>query len=160
MGTIHFLEMHSLDELNSRRILDNDFRIEKVELKQFKLNKFLYNIVGEPFLWFDKNDWTDEQWKDYVFDKNLFTWVGYKNGAIAGYFELLIEDNSVEIKYFGLTEEFIGQGLGSGFLTYAIERAWEFKPSKVILNTCDKDHPRALKNYLDRGFKKIREEIS
>lgn len=158
MGTIHFLEMDSPDELNSRNIADKEFRIEKVEIKQYKLNKFLYNIVGEPFLWFDKSSWTDDQWKEYVLNKNLFTWVAYKRGAIAGYFELLKEDRSVEIKYFGLTEEFIGKGLGSGFLSYAIEKSWELGAEKVILNTCDKDHPMALKNYLDRGFKKIREE--
>lgn len=160
MGTIHYLEMNKKSELIPKIIVDRDIRIERVDVKQYKLNKFLYDLVGEPFSWFDKKNWTNSQWEDYVLNDNLYTWVAYKKGAIVGYFELLKDKEIVEIKYFGLTTDFIGQGLGGGFLTYAIERAWEMNPERVILNTCDDDHPYALKNYQDRGFKKIREEKS
>ncbi len=160
MGIIHYLEMKSKNEHNISELKDKEFTINMCQIKQFKLNKFLYNIVGEPFLWFDKSNISDNKWKKYVDNPNLYTWVAYKKGAIAGYFELLKEHDFVEIKYFGLTTDFIGQGLGSGFLSYAINQAWSFGPDRVILNTCDKDHKNALKNYLDRGFKKIEEEIT
>lgn len=159
MGTIHYLEMSERSQFKPKDIKDRELKIEKVEIKQFKLNKFLYNIVGEPFSWFDKAPWSDDQWREYVEDSRLNTWVAWKKGAIVGYFELLNDSDSVEIKYFGLTTDFIGKGLGGGFLSYAIDRAWEMNPGRVILNTCDDDHPYALKNYLDRGFIKIREEV-
>lgn len=160
-NVIHYLEMIDKKDLLVKSITDNEFKVVKVMLKQFKLNRFLYDIVGEPFNWFDKKNWTENQWKKYVNDDNLHTWVAYKCGAVAGYFELMVlADRVVEIKYFGLTTDFIGKGLGSGFLSYAINEAWELGATRVILNTCSKDHPMALKNYLDRGFKKTREEIS
>ncbi len=160
-NVIHFLEMDNVSELNSRDINDSDFKVIKNSIKQYKLNRFLYDIVGEPYLWFDKISWSVDQWQEYVEDYNLHTWVAYKNGAVAGYFELQVQDeNVVEIKYFGLVDRFIGQGLGSGFLSIAITEAWNLGASKVILNTCNKDHPAALKNYLKRGFSIVREEKS
>lgn len=160
-NTIYYLEMKDKNDFIFSPVTDQGFTIVKVNIKQFKLNRFLYDIVGEPFLWFDKKNWSENQWKDYVFNDNLHTWVAYKEGAIAGYFELLVlEKKAVEIKYFGLTEDFIGKGYGSGFLSHAVKEAWNLGASKVILNTCSKDHPAALKNYLDRGFNKIREESS
>ncbi len=160
-NVIHYLEMNKASELISREIIDPSFSIIKNIIKQYKLNRFLYDIVGEPFLWFDKLSWSQNQWQEYVEDINLHTWVAYSGGAVAGYFELQKQkDSVVEIKYFGLVQDFIGKGLGSGFLSFAIKEAWSLGASKVILNTCSKDHPMALKNYLSRGFKKIREEES
>lgn len=159
-NVIHYLEMSDRSLFKSKPITDPGFTIVKCGIKQPKLNKFLYDIVGEPFEWFDKKEWSSSQWQEYVEDVTLHTWVAYKDGAVAGYFELQEQDNStVEIKYFGLTTLFIGKGLGSGFLSFAINEAWDLGAKKVILNTCDKDHPMALKNYLARGFNKIREEI-
>jgi hypothetical protein len=31
--------------------------------------------------------------------------------------------------------------------------------SRVILNTCNLDHPKALANYLARGFREYRTEV-
>lgn len=62
--------------------------------------------------------------------------------------------DEVEIKSFGLLPEQIGRGLGGFALTLGIERAWALKPgvTRVWLHTSSKDHPRALPNYLGRGF--------
>lgn len=157
-NVIYYLEMSDISEFNEVELKDSSFRLEKNDLKQFKFNKFLYDIVGEPFLWFDKKRWSDNQWREYVLNDNLHTWIAYKHGAIAGYFELqVLESHIVEIKYFGLTTNFIGHGLGSGFLSLAIRESWNLGAHKVVLNTCSKDHPKALRNYMDRGFKLIRE---
>ena len=61
---------------------------------------------------------------------------------------------NIEIKYFGLLSEFIGQGLGGPLLTAAIERAWAIPMTRRLwVHTCTSDHERALDNYLQRGFK-------
>jgi GNAT superfamily N-acetyltransferase len=67
-------------------------------------------------------------------------------------------DDSIEIAYFGLMPEFVGQGLGKYLLARAVEAAWAEKPSRVWLHTCTLDHPSALPNYLKRGFRRVRDE--
>ncbi len=66
---------------------------------------------------------------------------------------------SVEIVYFGLLPEFIGQGLGGALLSAAVGRAWEVRDTKrVWVHTCSQDHENALSNYLARGFELFRTE--
>jgi GNAT superfamily N-acetyltransferase len=68
------------------------------------------------------------------------------------------EGGVVEICLFGLRPQYVGKGMGGHALTLACEAAWDFQPAgsapavKVILDTCTKDHPQALANYLARGF--------
>ncbi len=78
----------------------------------------------------------------------------------AGFFELEQhdEDGSVEIAYFGLTESFIGRGLGKAMLTRAAQEAWALAPSRVWLHTCTLDSPHALPNYEARGFTRFKTE--
>jgi len=80
-------------------------------------------------------------------------------GAPAGFFELeRHHDGSVEVSYFGLLPEFHGRGLGKHMLTEAAEAAWALGASRVWLHTCTLDHPRALANYLGRGFRVFKTE--
>jgi GNAT superfamily N-acetyltransferase len=66
-------------------------------------------------------------------------------GVPAGYAELDRRDPpDTELVYFGLTPEFIGQGLGAYLLDWAIHHAWRARPRRLWLHTCDLDHPRAL----------------
>ncbi|PYO77587.1 MAG: GNAT family N-acetyltransferase [Gemmatimonadetes bacterium] len=74
--------------------------------------------------------------------------------ALAGWYELrrVPEDRSVEIAYFGLFPDAIGQGLGKHILSCAVRDAWALEPARVWLHTCTLDHPAALPNYQKRGF--------
>jgi GNAT superfamily N-acetyltransferase len=74
-----------------------------------------------------------------------------------------------EFVYFGLKPEFIGRGLGSFLLRWAIHHAWTTRPDgdpenaeathRVWLHTCDYDHPSALEMYLRAGFEVFEQEI-
>jgi ribosomal protein S18 acetylase RimI-like enzyme len=87
-------------------------------------------------------------------------WLLTSGAAPAGYFELREhDDRSIEIAYFGLLPEFVGRGWGGHLLTRAVETAWEMKPDRVWLHTCTLDHPAALPNYRQRGFRVVREEV-
>ena len=78
---------------------------------------------------------------------------------IAGYYELRREpDDSFEIVYFGLMPTFTGCGLGSFMLADAVERGWSLGARRLWLHTCTFDHPHAIQNYLDRGFKVFKSE--
>ena len=152
--SIYYLEMTNPQALNASPE-QSSMQIIEAEIKQFAVNRFLYQLVGEAWQWFDKNQWTAQQWGDYAEDSNLRTWVAYIKGSIAGYFELkTLANNTVEIAYFGLTPAFIGQGFGGHLLTQAIKAAWAITDTeKVIVNTCTLDHPNALKNYQARGMR-------
>lgn len=135
-------------------------RVEEARVKQFRFNRFLYELVGGPWQWVDKLSWTDVQWQAYAERETLRTWVAWVEGSPAGYFELeKREDGSVELCYFGLAQPFIGRGLGSYFLGCAISEAWNWDASRVTVNTCSLDHPSALANYQSRGFELYRTEV-
>lgn len=152
--TTYYLEMNSASSLKEKKI-SNGLVIRECEINQFQYNRFLYQLVGEVWMWTDKLTLSNEQWKAYVDDDNLRTWVAYLKGSPAGYFELQKQliDN-VEIKYFGLAAKFVGVGFGGYLLSQALKYAWDWKGTKrVWLHTCSLDHQSALKNYEARGMK-------
>ena len=153
--------MMSPKELKPRPIPDPQFEVRETVVPQWKLNRFLYCLVREPWAWMDKREWTDEQWKSYAASEDLRTFVALFGGSIAGYYELHRDNTlSVEIAYFGLTADFLGRGLGGSMLTDAISRAWSWGASRVWVHTCTRDHPAALENYLSRGMKVYDREVT
>ena len=158
--TIYYLEMLNENQLKPKEVVE-DLTITEAKIKEYRFNRFLYALVGEAWQWNDKLNESDASWKAYSERDNLRTWVAYYQGAIAGYFELEVSaDQEVEIKYFGLTPEFIGKGLGGFLLSYAIQQAWNSCNAKrVWVHTCSLDHPSALSNYQALGFVLYKEEI-
>ncbi|WP_086936379.1 GNAT family N-acetyltransferase [Endozoicomonas montiporae] len=141
-------------ELVRKPLPNARFEIRECLEKQFEVNRFFYQFVGRHWNWNDKLSWSDKQWQDYAETPNRRTWIAYVDNSPAGYFELSKNsDNIVELDYFGLTERFVGKGYGGGFLSLAIEAAWQWNAHRVQVNTCSKDHPGALKNYQARGFR-------
>ena len=122
--------------------------------------RHLYRAVGDRWYWHDRSAWTDERIAAHLSQSNVSVWECVAGGQTAGFFELVEHgDESVEIAYFGLVEEFMGRGLGKAMLTRAAEQAWSLGPSRVWLHTCTLDSPRALPNYLARGFEETRKEM-
>lgn len=152
--TVYYLEMSSVDQLNEKKEALG-LQIIEAELDEFRLNKFLYQLVGEQWEWEDKLTLSDEEWEKEINSPNLRTWVAYYRGTIAGYFELRNDDEgNTEIVYFGLAPNFIGKGFGGYMLSQAIKHAWAVPNTKrVWVHTCSLDHPSALLNYQARGFK-------
>ncbi len=159
--TTYYLEMKSEDSLVEKSKSQN-LQIMEAEIKEYKLNLFLYQLVGENWDWKDKLSLSIEDWKKYAESENVRTWVAYWKGSIAGYYELEKQpDGNVEIAYFGLAPNFIGKGFGGYLLSQAIKSAWTFQDTKRIwVHTCTLDHKSALDNYLARGFQLYREETS
>lgn len=156
--TIWYLAMEHSDELLPKVLPAVPFAIRECQEKQYEINQFLYSFVGRHWQWTDKLGWTERQWQEYAEAPERRTWIAYLNNSPIGYFELSKDtDNVVELDYFGLTRRFVGEGLGGGFLTQAVQQAWEWGASRVQVNTCSKDHPGALANYQARGFKIVRQ---
>ena len=64
----------------------------------------------------------------------------------------------MNLNYFGLMPEFIGQGLGRTLLDAAVDSVFlgAVGLRGMTVNTCTADHPRALPNYLAAGFRETR----
>lgn len=136
------------------------FDVIEAEEKEFRFNRYLYQLVGEKWNWTDKLSLSDDEWKQYSESDNLRTWVAYRNGSIAGYYELQKQENdNVELVYFGLAPRFIGEGLGGYLLSHAVKSAWSWgNTRRVWVHTCTLDHDSALGNYMARGFKLYKTE--
>lgn len=156
----YYLEMTSPKALNPK--LDaRGLVVKECEIKQFQVNKFLYQFVGAAWEWTDKLKLSNTAWQAYAENDNLRTWIAYHKGAIAGYFELQQKaEGTIELAYFGLAKNFIGKGFGGYFLSQAIKEAWKWEGTqRVSVNTCSLDHPSALNNYKARGFKVYKEVV-
>ena len=82
------------------------------------------------------------------------------DGVPAGFAELDRRKSAdFELVQFGLTGDFIGQGLGKWFLQWVIDKAWSYQPKRFWLHTCTLDHPAALPNYLKAGFTDYKREV-
>ena len=152
------LEMNSSKDFKSKNLL-NGCKAIKLEIPLPILNRFFYESVGELWNWTDRISWSDKIWENWVNRENLLTWILLFRGTPAGYFELVTGDNEVEIAYFGLLPQFLNKGLGGGFLSYAIKKAWEQNKKRIWVHTCSLDHPNALNNYKSRGMQIFKTEI-
>jgi ribosomal protein S18 acetylase RimI-like enzyme len=158
--TTYHLEMTAPGDLRpARPVAALEVRQAKVACPE--LNRFFYTAAGGDWYWIDRLGWTYEHWLEYLNRPELETWVGYVSGTPACYFELEAQPgSSVEIVYFGVLPQFIGQGLGGALLTAAVERAWQMGARRVWVHTCSLDHAAALANYLARGFRVFKEETA
>jgi len=157
--TTWYLEMNSIDEFREKRE-SNGLIIIEAEVKNFRFNRDLYQLVGVDWEWTDKLSMSDDEWQAYAEADDLRTWVGYCKGSIVGYFELDFRmHGDVEIAYFGLAPDFVGKGFGGFLLSQAIKAAWSGRGVKrVWVHTCNQDHPNALRNYEARGLKVYKNE--
>ncbi|MBM3275703.1 MAG: GNAT family N-acetyltransferase [Candidatus Sericytochromatia bacterium] len=137
-----------------------DVSFSHMPLPMPEVNRFFYMAVGGPWFWTDRRPWTLARWQDQLADSvRIETWILSVGGVPAGYVELERRDpTTVEIDYLGLLPGFIGKGVGAHLLSSAAKRAFEMGAERVLLNTCNLDHPAALANYTARGFKPVRTE--
>lgn len=154
-----YLELTSREALRPVTLRDPDARFVRCAPCTVERYRALYAAVGGAWHWHDRLAWSDGQLAAYLALPAVSIWELRVGDDTAGYFELRVDDDgAVEIVYFGLLDGFFGRGLGGAMLTRAVEEAWALGASRVWLNTCTLDSPRALPNYLARGFRAYKEE--
>ena len=154
----NYLEINSLSDLNESKIVEEGYLIKLVEPVDFQLNKFFYKNVGKNHHWVDRLVWTEKQWIEYVSNKKVKTYILKKQDDLAGYFELILHQNEIEIAYLGLLEEYQNKKLGSFLLSSAIKNSFSYQTKRVWVHTCSLDHKNALNNYISRGMKIFKKE--
>lgn len=139
----------------------DDLQVLRAEKPPVRFYRYLYDNVGANWLWYERRLLGDEQLAAVVQDPEVEVNVLYAGGVPAGYAELdRRTPTQVELAYFGLMPEFIGQRLGSFLLRWAVKRAWVPGPERVWVHTCSLDHPRALETYVAAGFHEYKRETS
>lgn len=153
--TITYLEMRERPARGPARLprLTEKLALMRAERPTVGFYRYLYNAVGGPWRWYERNQLSDEALAAIVQDEKVEVCVLYYGGAPAGYAELdLRHENEIELAYFGLIPDYIGLGLGKYLLDWAIDSAWERRPERLWVNTCTLDHPAALPVYQKAGF--------
>jgi ribosomal protein S18 acetylase RimI-like enzyme len=136
-----------------------ELEIRRAELPSPELSRMLYTAVGADWHWTDRLGWSRERWHAWLARDELETWVAYVRGTPAGFFELEHQGDAVEIASLGLLPAFIGRGLGTRVLDFAIRRAWALEPTRVWVHTCSLDGPAALRTYEGRGLEIYDERV-
>lgn len=160
--TIFTLDMHTPPTAPPRPLPD-DVRLDRAPQVSPEYARFLYGLVGGPWNWTDRLGWSRQQWLDDVTVPGTEFWILYGQGVPLGYVHLqplaVDEGTQVEVRYFGLAEQAIGQGLGGRLLEHAVQAAWTLperwdfaSTCRVWVHTCSLDGPAALTNYQARGF--------
>jgi len=115
----------------------------------------LYSAVGASYEWTDRHNQNPDELKEWLRSPqvNLFTFL--RLGWPHGFFVLDTREAEVcELAYFGLVEEAVGKGLGKYLLHTAIHTGWDQKGvTRMTVNTCTLDHPRATDLYFSAGRK-------
>ncbi|MDP6604038.1 MAG: GNAT family N-acetyltransferase [Rhodospirillales bacterium] len=121
--------------------------------------RFLYNTVGDAWLWYERRLMDDEALGAVIHDDGVEIYVLYVGGVPAGYGEIdRRREPEIEIAYLGLMPDFIGRGLGRYLMRWTVDQAWTYGPERVWAHTCTLDHPRALSMYQRTGFVPVRQE--
>jgi GNAT superfamily N-acetyltransferase len=116
--------------------------------------RYLYDAIGKDWTWYERKLLGDVELAGIMQDAQVEVNVLWVDGVPAGYAELDYRyPPDIELAYFGVLPEFIGQGFGRWLLDWAIRHAWRSRPRRLWVHTCDLDHPRALEVYQKAGFR-------
>ncbi|MGI8690962.1 MAG: GNAT family N-acetyltransferase [Thermomicrobiales bacterium] len=152
--TTTYLHIPSREQFRPAFVAHPDLLVLEAREPSVAFYRFLYDAVGRDFVWIDRLQWSDAQYRDYL-SRPTTTVLGlYFRGTPVGYIDLDAsgEEGATEIVYFGLVPAVHGRGFGKHLLSVGVQRAFDDGAARVWLHTCTLDGPHAIANYLARGF--------
>ncbi len=127
--------------------------VRKVSKPDLDWYRKLYRAVGQDWLWFSRLRMGDQELAGIIHNTQVDVYALSAGKDDKGLLELDRRRGSgVEIAYFGLSADLIGQGAGQYLMEQGLAAAWAYAPERVWVHTCTLDHPRALPFYLKAGF--------
>jgi len=127
--------------------------VRKVSKPDLDWYRKLYRAVGQDWLWFSRLRMGDQELAGIIHNAQVDVYALSAGKDDKGLLELDRRRGSgVEIAYFGLSADLIGQGAGQYLMRLGLAAAWAYAPERVWVHTCTLDHPRALPLYLKAGF--------
>lgn len=154
--TVTFLEMASPPAYCPPLPYGRQIALLKTRNIPLHFYRYLQDRIGRKWHWVNVLRLSDEELSAKIHAPGRDIRVLYLDGAPAGFFDLKPEPGGpLELAYFGMMEQAMGQGLGRWFLGAAIEAAWSHHPTVVTVQTCTLDHPAALSLYQKLGFSPV-----
>jgi GNAT superfamily N-acetyltransferase len=150
---VTFLEMKSKPAALPPPIPKGKVAILRAAHPPLHFYRYLYDTIGDAYFWVDRRKLKDDALAALVQHPDVELYVLYAEGNPAGMAELDMREPGIgQLAYFGLMPEAVGKRLGYFFLYHAVMNAWARPISKLLVNTCTLDHPRALPLYQRLGF--------
>ena len=78
--------------------IPSNFKIIKEEKRDHNINKFFYKQIGVDHYWRDRLVWSDNDWKKYLSNKNLETWIIKTNNQLVGFYEKEFHEKENEVE--------------------------------------------------------------
>lgn len=153
-----YLEMLNRPDLGTLQT-PYESTVDKWESPEVEEYLKMYKEVGDDWGWTGRTQISKEELKNTLSSSNNHIYELKVNNCRAGFIELIEKETEVEILYFGLLKNYIGKGLGGFLLKWGILKAWDFKPNKVTVHTCEYDAKQALQVYQKFGFELIKTEV-
>lgn len=151
--TIQYLEQTEPKAQMPIAVPGRKLAVMRAETPPVGYYRFLFNGVGEPHRWVSRRYISDEELQALIHHEDVYIYPLLMNGSPMGYSEIDAKDKkNVTIRFFGLLPEAQGLGLGRWFFRETTRLAWSFQPSRVLIETCSLDSPRALQLYQREGF--------
>jgi GNAT superfamily N-acetyltransferase len=121
----------------------------------------LFRRVGGPWLWYSRLALEERELARVIGDPAVEVYAAVDPAGIEiGMLELdLRTAGTCLIAYFGLVPELVGQGHGRWLMVQALTRGWRPGVTRMTVNTCTLDHPRALGFYIASGFTATRRTL-
>jgi hypothetical protein len=147
--TVTFLEMTAKPSTLPPPLPKGKIAFLRAEHPPTHFYRYLYDTIGEKYFWVDRKKLSPDALAELLNDPRMEIYVLYADGNPAGLAELdLRAGNSA----------YIGRRLGYFFLYHACMNAWLHPITKLKVNTCTLDHPRALPLYQRLGFAPVSRE--
>lgn len=157
--TVTYLEMTSPDQLIAGKSPPTAITLERVDATALALIRSTHDRIATPHHW-SSLGWSEQQWLNLMGRPGVGCWIARVGADVIGM--ILMERQvrgDVEITKFGLVPEWVGREFGGHLLALATRLAWGFgEVDRVWLATTSIDHPHALGNYRNRGFRPFRIE--
>ena len=112
----------------------------------------IYALVGTDWLWSSRLAMPPHELAAWLGRREVETFAACIEGEMIGLLEMEESDAGVEVVYFGLAPEAVGQGSGRWLMQEALAAASARGARRIWLHTCNYDHPKALGFYLRCGF--------
>lgn len=114
----------------------------------------IYRRIGETWFWFARLGLATQDIAAVLEQPSLHAYAALVDGQDAGLLEIdFAIEGEAELVYFGLTEGFIGRGLGRQLMNHAQALAWAAPIGRFWLHICTLDHPGAVAFYRRSGFR-------
>lgn len=153
LQVITYLEMGAPPGQRPSQVNPEGIRVARSVHITADFYRHLYQSVGKPWLWYERNHLTDPALDRIINHPANHLYILYVGDKAAGFAELdFRRPPDLELAYFGLMPDQIGKGYGRLLLKSAIEMGWKLGPDRLWVHTCNHDHPYALTLYQEEGF--------